>query len=186
MSFTVPNLLSILRMGMVPLFIIAVVDGRPGQALAIFLVAGLTDSLDGLVARFYHQQSQLGAYLDPVADKLLLISAYASLALPGVAPGMRIPTWVSVLVIARDLLIVIVSLILYLAVGVRRFPPTWISKITTAVQVLAVVLVLAAALATELELAAAFLLYLAAGLTVASGLYYILRVNRLAAAREGG
>jgi cardiolipin synthase len=174
-------------MALVPVFIIAVVDGRPGQALAIFLVAGLTDTLDGLVARFYHQQSRLGAYLDPVADKLLLISAYTALALPGVAPGMKIPTWVAVLVIARDLLIVIVSLILYLALGVTRFPPTAISKVTTGVQVVAVVLVLGAGTLPALELPAAFFVYLAAGLTVASGLYYIVRTNRMAAAaRDGG
>jgi phosphatidylglycerophosphate synthase len=93
---------------------------------------------------------------------------------------------VAVLVIARDLLIVIVSLILYLALGVTAFPPTRISKLTTAVQVLAVVLVLAAGMTPALEQVAAFVVYAVAALTVASGLYYIGRVNRLAAARESG
>ena len=186
MSLTVPNLLSILRMGLVPVFIIAVVEGRPAVALAIFLIAGVTDALDGLIARFFHQQSRLGAYLDPVADKLLLVSAYAALALPGVAPGMRIPAWVAVLVIARDVGIVIVSLILYLALGLKGFSPAMISKATTAVQVLAVLAVLAAGMEPALEPGAAFLVYLAAGLTVVSGLYYVLRANRMVAARESG
>ena len=110
MSFTIPNLLSLLRMGLIPVFIIAVLNGRATQALLIFVVAGLTDALDGLIARFWSQQSALGAYLDPMADKLLLVSAYATLAVPGVHAGVPIPLWVTVLVITRDVLIVVVSL----------------------------------------------------------------------------
>ncbi len=184
MSLTVPNLLSLFRMGLVPLFIIAVVEGKQWQALVIFLVAGLTDALDGLIARFWHQQSQLGAYLDPVADKLLLVSAYATLAIPSLAISPKIPVWVAVLVISRDVVIVVVSLVLYLAVGVKRFPPATISKATTAVQVLAVLLTLVAGVAPRLEIVQQFLVYLAAALTVASGLNYILRANRLAGSRE--
>ena len=82
MTFTIPNLLSLLRMGLVPLFIIAVTDGEPRRALVVFVVAGVTDALDGFIARFYHQQTLLGSYLDPVADKMLLTSAYVVLAIP--------------------------------------------------------------------------------------------------------
>lgn len=185
MRFTVPNLLSLLRMGLVPLFIIALVSDRPVQALVIFLVAGLTDALDGLIARFWQQQSRLGAYLDPMADKLLLVSAYATLALPGLAIEPKIPVWVAVLVIARDVVIVIVSLVFYLAAGVKSFPPARISKLTTVVQVVAVLVTLIAGVAPALTLASQTLLYLAAGLTVASGLNYVLRANRLAEAGEG-
>ncbi len=184
MSLTVPNLLSLLRMGLVPLFIIALVSDRPVQALLIFLLAGLTDALDGLIARFWHQQSRLGAYLDPMADKLLLVSAYATLALPGLDIEAKIPVWVAVLVIARDVVIVIVSMVMFLAAGVKSFPPSKISKLTTTVQVVAVLVTLIAGVAPSFLLASQTLLYLAAGLTVASGLDYVLKSNRLVASAE--
>lgn len=187
MSLTIPNLLSIFRMGLVPVFIIAIIDGRPRQALAVFLLAGLTDALDGLIARFWHQQSRLGSYLDPMADKLLLVSAYTTLAIPSLNPSFRIPFWVAVLVIARDVLIVLLSLLLYLAHGVSKFPPAYISKITTTVQVVSVALVLLAGAFEGVELLAPLALsslYLVAMLTVASGLNYVYLANRMVAARD--
>lgn len=183
MSLTIPNLLSLARMGLVPLFIIALLDGEPVQALLIFLVAGITDALDGLIARFWNQQSQLGAYLDPMADKLLLVSAYATLAIPSLGLACKIPVWITVLVIARDVVIVLVSVVLYLAVGVTRFPPAKISKATTAVQVFAVLLVLCAGVFPSVAPAARWVLYLVAALTVASGLNYIYLANRMVGAR---
>ena len=123
MTFTIPNLLSLLRMGLIPLFIIMVVNGDPPKALLIFLVAGVTDALDGFIARFWKQQSPLGAYLDPMADKLLLTTAYVVLAIPSLNHGgTQIPAWVTILVIARDVLIVAVALVLSLAAGIRNFP----------------------------------------------------------------
>jgi len=189
MTFTIPNFLSILRMGLVPFFIISLVDGEPRRALLVFVAAGVTDALDGAIARLYRQQSLLGAYLDPIADKLLMTAAYVTLAIPGL-PGLRhgtpIPIWVTVLVIARDVLIVIMALVLYLAQGVRRFPPSVLSKVTTVVQVAAVVVVLLSGLIKDLEPVALGVVYLVAGLTVASGLDYILRSNRLVAEKEKG
>lgn len=179
MKFTIPNFLSLLRMGLVPLFIIAVIDGESRKALLIFVAAGVTDALDGFIARFANQQSLLGAYLDPIADKLLLTSAYVALSIPQLNHGAPIPLWVTVLVLARDLLIVVMALILYLAAGVRRFPPSVLSKITTLVQVTAVALVLVSALWPPLEPVASTLVYAVALLTVASGLDYIVRASRL-------
>ncbi len=179
MSLTVPNLLSLLRMGLVPLFIISVIDGQPRRALAVFVAAGVTDALDGAIARLYHQQSLLGSYLDPIADKLLLTSAYVMLSIPSLNHGSAIPVWVTVLVIARDVLLVAVALVLYLAVGVKRFPPSVLSKITTVVQVSAVVLVLVAGFAAGAEPIALGAMYLVAALTLASGLDYVIHVNRL-------
>jgi cardiolipin synthase len=178
-KFTIPNLLSLFRMGLVPLFIIAVIDGESRKALLIFTAAGITDALDGFIARFANQQSLLGAYIDPIADKLLLTSAYVVLSIPQLNHGAPIPLWVTVLVIARDLLIVVMALILYLAAGVRRFPPSVLSKITTVIQVTAVVLVLVSALWPKLEPVASTLVYGVALLTVASGLDYIVRASRL-------
>lgn len=179
MKLTIPNFLSLLRMGLIPLFIIAVIDGELRKAFFIFLIAGLTDALDGFIARFWNQQSLLGTYLDPIADKLLLTSAYVALSFPHLNQGAPIPLWVTVLVIARDVLLVAVALILYLAAGVRKFPPTILSKITTVFQVTAVVVVLVSAFFPRLESLAEWILIAVAGLTVASGLDYIYRANRL-------
>ncbi len=183
---TLPNLLSILRMGLVPLFIIALVGDEPLRALLLFLLAGLTDGLDGFIARFYGQQSHLGTFLDPMADKLLLTSAYVMLAIPSAGGGFAIPIWVSVLVIARDVLIVVVAVVLFLAVGVKRFLPAVIGKVTTGVQVVTVLLALVARIWRAFELAALAGVYLTAGLTVASGFYYIYRAARLPESRSAG
>jgi cardiolipin synthase len=182
MTFTIPNLLSLLRMGLIPLFVITVVNGDLPKALLVFVVAGVTDALDGFIARFWHQESPLGAYLDPIADKLLLTTAYVMLSIPSFNHGTRIPSWVTILVIARDVLLVAVALVMYLALGVKRFPPTVLSKVNTVFQVLAVALVLVAGTFPALrsiELTADTCLFLVAGLTVASGLDYVYRVSRL-------
>lgn len=181
---SLPNLLSILRMGLVPLFIIAVVNGQSVRALVLFAIAGLTDGLDGFIARFWGQQTLLGAYLDPIADKLLLTSAYVVLAVPSLNPLLTIPAWVTVLVIARDVLIVVLAVVLHMATGHRSFPPLKIGKITTTAQIATVVVVL---LGMALEGQRAFptvttaLVWTTAFLTVVSGLSYIVRANRLAA-----
>lgn len=177
---TIPNLLSLLRMGLVPVFILVVLDGEPARALLVFLLAGITDALDGFIARVWKQQSLLGTYLDPIADKLLLMTAYVVLAIPGQHPGVVIPVWIAVLVLARDVLIVIMALVLHLALGVKSFPPTWTSKLTTLVQVLTVLLVLASGLAEEFAPFAEAFLLLAAALTVISGFNYLWRSNHLA------
>jgi cardiolipin synthase len=176
---TIPNLLSLFRMGLVPLFIIALVGEQPVRALVIFLVAGVTDGLDGFIARFYGQQSHLGSYLDPIADKLLLTSAYVMLAIPPQAGGLAIPVWVSILVIARDVLIVIVALILYVALDIAHFPPAMIGKVTTVVQVVTVVLVMLARVAVAFEAPAVAAIYLTVAFTLASGFFYILRASRM-------
>jgi cardiolipin synthase len=183
MSLTFPNLLSLLRMGLVPVFIIAVLDGEMRKALLIFAIAGVTDALDGFIARVWKQQSLLGTYLDPIADKLLLTSAYIALAIPSLNHGLLIPVWITVLVISRDVLLVIVALVMSLAAGVRSFPPTVLGKVTTVFQVAAVVLVLLTGLFPGVEPVALGVLYLMTGLTVASGLNYVYRSNRLIESR---
>lgn len=177
MRLTIPNLLSLLRMGLVPVFIIAVLDGDETKALLVFLIAGLTDAVDGFIARYWDQQSVLGAYLDPMADKLLLMSAYVVLSVPGQHSGLTIPVWVTVLVLARDVLIVLVALVLHLAWGTRQFPPLWIGKLNTVVQVLTLVLVLASGIFESVFLAAELFVFTTAVLAVASGLAYVLRIN---------
>ena len=184
-AITVPNLLSLLRLGLTPLFLISIVNGRPAVGLMIFVVAGVTDALDGWIARHYRLQSRLGAYLDPMADKLLLTSAYVVLALPGMRPGVLIPVWVTVSVIARDVIIVVVALVLYVATARTRFSPTRISKVNTIVQVVTANLVLASSVWKSFEDAAEWAIWAVVATTFASGVDYIFQVNRLAGERAG-
>ena len=188
MGLNVPNLLSILRMGLIPFFIIALTEGDVTKGLVIFAVAGVTDALDGFAARFWNQQTLLGTYLDPAADKLLLTTAYVMLTLESVAGVLAIPLWVTVLVITRDVLIVVLAAALYMAHDVKSFPPTKISKLTTVVQVVTVVLVLLvnsfAGFAGRHPLfveVVEWSTYLVALLTVASGLFYLYHRNQLSA-----
>jgi cardiolipin synthase len=183
MSWTIPNLLSLLRIGLVVPFLVALARGEPRMALAVVLVAGISDILDGIVARFFHQQSALGAYLDPLADKLLLTSAYVALAMPGLHAGLRVPVWVTVLVLARDVLLVMAAAALYLTLGERHFPPSQVSKLTTVFQVAGVILVLLCGLWPRLELVSRLVLYAAASLTIVSGLDYVVRAHRRFKAR---
>lgn len=182
MTLNLPNALSLLRMGLIPLFIIWITEGAPGRALAVFLVAGITDALDGFIARFFDQTSVLGAYLDPIADKLLLISAYVVLAVPGLHAGVTVPLWITILVIARDVLILVIALVLYLAAGISRFKPTGLSKVNTAAQIVTVILVLLTALVPHLDRVAVLSLYVVAALTGLSGIDYL----RLAGRMSGG
>lgn len=177
---TVPNLISLARMALVPMFVIAILDGRVDRALWVFAIAGVSDALDGFIARVWKQQSALGLYLDPAADKMLLVSSYVVLAIPNLHAGYTIPAWVSALVVTRDIVIVAVALILYLAAGVKRFPPSPISKVNTMVQVVAVILVLVSGVMPGLDVVAAACIHLVAALTFASGIDYIYRTNRMA------
>lgn len=173
MKITIPNLLSLLRMGLVPVFILVILDGEAGKALVVFLVAGVTDALDGFIARVWGQQSLLGTYLDPIADKLLLMTAYVVLAIPGPHLSIPIPLWLTVLVLARDVFIVIIALILHLAAGIKSFKPSLLSKLTTMVQVLTVGLVLGAEVWPSLAPARITAIYLTAAFTLGSGINYL-------------
>jgi len=187
LNLNLPNLLSLLRMGLVPIFVIAITRGETGEALAIFLIAGVTDALDGFIARFRGQQTTLGTFLDPAADKLLLTAGYVVLTIDRLTPELTIPLWVTILVIARDVLIVVTAAALYAAQDVKSFPPMLLSKVTTAVQVLAIGLVLLANTLTDgfraIGWIAEWSLYLVAVLTVASGVGYVVRAGKLD--REG-
>jgi cardiolipin synthase (CMP-forming) len=176
-NFTVPNLLSLLRMGIIPLFVIAVLDGQPRRALLLFCVAGITDAVDGFVARFFNQRSVLGAYLDPAADKLLLTSAYIMLCIPGLYPGTPIPIWITVLVIFRDVAMVVMVVIAYMTLGIGSFPPSWLGKVNTVAQVGAVVIVLVSGSQAGFHSAALVAVHVVAALTVISGVDYVRRLN---------
>ena len=173
--YTIPNGITLLRLVLVPLFALATVERNYVLAAVVFALAGVSDALDGLLARLLAARSLLGTYLDPIADKALLVTAYIVLTWP--APGVvSIPVWLTVMALSRDVLIVLVALLLYLGAGIREFFPSLLGKATTVVHIVTVGAVILANLVPVEESLLAGLFYLAFTLTVLSGLDYLRRV----------
>ena len=164
-----PNLLTLLRICMAPFLVSAILDNHYGLSFGLFLAAGLTDMLDGTVARMLKQRTVLGQYLDPVADKLLLSTLFLVLMHKSL-----IPAQVTVLVFGRDVGILVVAAILYAAVGRREFQPSVFGKANTLAQVTAVAVVLLHQLTTAPWVVVLRTVALDATivLTVVSGLHY--------------
>ena len=135
-ALTPANQVTLLRLLLIPAFVIFVVYGHMGWALLTFLGAGLTDALDGLIARWSNRKTTLGAWLDPVADKLLLVTTFIILTLPDPALVNRLPVWLTVLVISRDVAILLTVAIVNLAIGRRTFTPSIFGKAATAIYVM--------------------------------------------------
>ena len=173
--FTVPNQLTFLRLGFLPFFIVLIFYERYAWALLILVLAAATDAMDGLLARSLNQKTALGAYLDPIADKLLLSSSFVVLALAG-----RMPRWLTILVLGRDILILVTATVILLVIGYRQFPPSIYGKIATGTQILMVLVVLLAAVfeLPMLEILRQGLGYVVAGFTIFSGFHYSVVVAR--------
>jgi cardiolipin synthase len=173
-----------LRMALAPVFVVLAVQGDLKTAAIVFVVAAITDALDGLLARFGSQRTELGAILDPLADKILLGSAFVALTWAD-AVLVRLPKWLTILVLARDGILLISSLAIAVAEGRRTFPPSLLGKATTATQLSCGALVVIANVAS---VPAGFLeaFFVAAGaLTVGSGAHYLYRASsKKIAARE--
>jgi cardiolipin synthase len=133
-----PNLLTLLRLFIIPFLVIEILDGEYRVAFALFLLAGISDALDGLLARWLSQQTKLGLYLDPIADKLLLSTLFLVLTHVGL-----IPRYVTVLVFSRDLGILLIATLLFATNTLRDFRPSLFGKLNTLVQIIALVMVLA-------------------------------------------
>lgn len=170
--FTLANQLTLLRMALAPLLVVLVVSGRLGWALVVFVVAGVTDLLDGLIARLHRQQTALGAMLDPVADKILLSSSFIALTWSGHL-AVRIPAWLTVVVLSRDAIIIMSVAILNLTLGRRVYYPTLLGKLSTASQILCVGLTLLANVTAGVGGALALVHPLTLLLTVTSALHYV-------------
>jgi len=171
---TVPNILTLLRILLTPVLVWLLLDNRFGWAFIVFVLAGITDGLDGLIARVLHQRSRLGAYLDPLADKLLLVSSFILLGHQGI-----LPNWVTIIVVSRDAMIVLGILTLMFHQVPVEIKPSVLSKITTLVQLITVMTTLMAAFLPVPRFSLQALFALTALLTVASGLHYILLALRL-------
>jgi cardiolipin synthase len=172
---TVPNELTFLRLAFLPLFIIAIQYDRYAWALGILVAGGLSDALDGWLARQLNQKTALGAYLDPIADKLLMSSSYFVLALKG-----KIGWWLAILVLGRDVLLLIACAVILLTVGYRPFPPSIWGKLTTFFEIFLIVLVLVVAVSDRQVLTSLREIcgYCVAVLVVTSGLHYSIVVSR--------
>ena len=177
---TVPNIITIIRLLLVPCFIWVSVEGRYTAAFVIFATAALTDILDGALARRLNQRSRLGAILDPAADKLLMVSGYLFYTLWATLPVVRIPGWLTFVVFFRDFLIALFAYLVYTRVHVKRFPPSWAGKTSTVLQAVTLGCAIAVnAFAPQLLMLANFLFQAALVITLYSSFDYLRRGERL-------
>ena len=178
-NLTLANQLTILRIALIPAFVLLVVYGHLGGALIVFSVAGLTDALDGLIARRAGQRTSLGAWLDPMADKLLLVTTFVVLTLPAIPLTNHLPLWLTVTVISRDVVIVGVVAIVNLAVGPRTFRPSLLGKATTAAFIATSVVVMFFNYRHEPSIIVDLGIWLSLALTLVSSADYFFKLRRL-------
>ena len=173
--WTVPNQITFFRLGFLPFYLILMSYEKYRWALLVLVVAGFSDGIDGLIARKFNQRSSLGAYLDPIADKLLLSSSFVVLAFK-----KQLAWWLTILVLSRDFLILIVAVVIILVSGYRPFPPSIYGKFTTFFQIVLVFTVVLAAAYPELPLGHLIrgLIYIVSVLCVFTGLHYSFTVAR--------
>lgn len=182
-NLNAPNLVSLSRLLLTPLAAYAILNGEYRWALGIFAVAAATDALDGLLARWLHASTRLGAYLDPIADKALLSTAYLVLGVAGL-----VPWWLVVIVFGRDLLILGMAGAALLFTRYRSFPPSTWGKISTAFQMLAAVVAIVDRAFPNWSIRPYPLFWAAAAATLWSGAGYLWRALKMAgaASRRGG
>ena len=182
---TLPNVLTIFRMALTPVFVSLLFYQKFVWALAAFVVAGITDGLDGLLARRFKQQSELGRILDPIADKMMLVTSFVVLSMRGVFPTplpkhLPVPFWVTITVISRDIFILIGAAAINMVSGFRAFQPSFLGKVSTVVQIVAVAAVI---LAAQTRVGTGYYLptiYTSVfTLALLSGIHYIFFVSRL-------
>ncbi len=180
---TIPNLISILRLVLVPAVVLAMLQARWDWAFAGFAVAGISDGVDGFIARHFNQHSRLGAYMDPMADKLLLVSVFVVLGIAG-----ELPLWLVVLAVSRDALIVFAVLLSSVMGQPVEMKPLVVSKLNTAVQLVLAALVLAElAFGVGMGMVRPALIILSGLLTVASAAAYLVAwLRHMSGYGEGG
>jgi len=182
---TLPNLLTIVRMALIPVFVSLLFYQKFLLALGVFVFAGITDGLDGLLARRFQQQSPLGRILDPIADKMMLVTSFVVLSMRNVFPTplpkhLPIPFWVTITVISRDVFIIVGAAAINMVSGFRAFRPSFLGKLSTVVQIVAVATVILAAqirVGTGYYLPTVYTCVFV--LTLLSGIHYVFFVSRL-------
>ena len=174
-AFGLANILTILRMVLIPVFVIASVYQLHLLAFTVFVVAGVTDFLDGYIARYTDHVTDVGKFLDPMADKVMLISVYVILVLDGIGNTNMLPVWVTILVIFRDVFIAIASLVIFFTTEVKTLQPSIAGKLSTFIQITTASLYL---FCNAFYLNASWLIYLAyavAAMTIISGIHYLIK-----------
>ena len=179
MNLTTANQLTILRMLLIPVFVILLIYGYQGWALITFMVAGLTDLLDGLIARLAGEKTTLGAWLDPMADKLLLVTMFIVLTLPGIGLANQLPIWFTILVISRDVAIVATVAVVNLAIGPRTFRPSMFGKVATATYIVTGVVTLYFNYLGQRTPIVGFFVYASLAITLISAFHYLIQVVRI-------
>ena len=177
-ALTPANQLTLLRMLLIPAFVILVVYSHLGWALTVFVTAGITDGLDGLIARWSGQKTTVGAWLDPMADKLLLVTTFVVLTLPGLGLANRLPIWLTVLVISRDVGIVLTVAVINLAIGPRTFRPSIFGKAATATYILTAVFAMLFNYLRYHSRVVDTFVYASLAITLVSGFHYIWHATR--------
>jgi len=178
----IPNLLTLARILLTPLLVIFLIDKKYELAFLVFVVAGVTDGLDGFIARIMRQKTRIGAILDPIADKALLASSYITMAVTGI-----IPDWLAVTVISRDIIIVFGVMVLLLFHSGVEICPSIISKLTTLFQLLTVFFVLGGmVMKITCHPLVASLYVITAILTIASGLHYLYKGVKMLGTENNG
>lgn len=175
---TPANQLTLLRMLLIPVLAILLIYGYSGAALLTFCIAGLTDLFDGLIARWSGQNSELGAWLDPMADKLLLVTTFIVLTLPLEHMPNRLPVWLTVLMISRDVGIVLTVAVVNLAIGRRTFMPSIFGKIATATFILTGVATLYFNFLGRRSVVVDVGIYASLAATVVSSVHYVWKATR--------
>jgi cardiolipin synthase len=177
----IPNTITVFRILCVPVFINLLIYDRFGFALAVFFTAVVSDGLDGLIAKVLNQKSRLGTYLDPIADKLLLTSAFITLSIL-----QTVPIWLTTIVVSRDLILAMGTLLLHLLALHVEILPSWAGKVTTVLQFGYVVLMLAGESLAWGKAFAVPAAWVVAVATIGSGLHYIWRGTRMLRTEPAG
>jgi len=171
---TLANRLTILRILMTPVIVVLLLYRHMGAALALFLLAGITHALDGLIARSWKQKTTLGMVLDPLADKLLLTSTVVTLTIL-----KELPRWFTIILVSRDVFLIGGTMILYMFLGKLGTPPSRLGKVTTGLQLATVLLAMVDNFLPMVKPGILPLVVVTLGVTVASGLDYVYRGARL-------
>lgn len=165
---TIPNLITMIRIILTPVFVIYIINGELISGLMVLIICGLSDGLDGMIARVFNQKSKLGAFLDPLADKMIIVSAFVTLSVKGL-----IPSWLTVVVISRDMMIFLGILAIFLNGIKLDIRPAMSSKITTCLHFITLIVVLSNEYIESFAAWRHYLYYLTALFTIISFLQYL-------------
>lgn len=183
--FTIPNFFSVLRIGLIPLFLYFMLQHDSFHALIVFFCAASTDFLDGITARLLKQKSKIGELLDPAGDKLLMVAAMVALSIPSISSPNVIPIWLTIAVIGRDLYLVAGSWMMYKRIQQTSFQPTFLGKMSTVCQMGVLILVLFFNTNHSVQPLLRWVYVLTLGFTVFSGIQYTIIGRRIYNKRRG-